>query len=45
MRKITILIAFAIIIMIANSCGKSMSSSFSSLQQELSEYVESKDAS
>ncbi len=44
MRKITTLIAIAIIIIIVNSCGKPMSSSTSSLQQELSEYVEGKDA-
>ncbi len=44
MRKITTLIAIAIIIIIVNSCGKSESSSISSLQKELSEYVEGKDA-
>ncbi len=44
MRKITTLIAIAIIIIIVNSCGKPMSSSTSSLQKELSEYVEGKEA-
>ncbi len=45
MKKITILIAIAIITIIANSCRKSMSSSSSSLQKELREYIEGKDAS
>ena len=44
MQKIITLIAVAIILIIANSCDKSKSSSTYSLQKELSEYVEGKDA-
>lgn len=43
MRKITLMIGLAIITIIANSCGKSYSSS-SALHKELSEYIENKDA-
>ncbi|MDE6695643.1 MAG: class A beta-lactamase-related serine hydrolase [Muribaculaceae bacterium] len=44
MRKITLFIAVVLTFIIIHSCGKSVSSSDPSLQKEMNEYIEGKDA-